>query len=145
MIKLADKKTIDDLVGLKGRKFIPVDVFRFSYRKFVRGATDYSAVRGLSKESMVFDAKVKRLEDNYGYLKALLTYAKENFATTSRVKQKEIYNAGIYLRAELETLMKGSHLSRQYSDKGRRIKVGEKPESYKNDGNYIHMVPATKK
>ena len=140
MVKLAGKKTIDDLAEPGKNKFFPIDVFRFCYDEYVKNATDYSAFSGLSKQGMIFDAKVKRLEESYGYLKALLGYAKEKFDTTSRVKQKEIVKAGQYIKKELESLMNGSHLSRPYANGG-RIEVGEKPEPYKENGNYVHMVP----
>lgn len=144
MIKLV--KTIDNFVGLNGKQFFPIDVFRFCYDEFVEKATDYSAFMGLSKQSMIFDAKAKKLEDGIEYIKALLMYAKESFSTNGRVKQQEIAKAGQYLEKELSDLMSKSTFSRTYRCNGKhKDTAGErKPESYKAHGNYIHMVPVSK-
>jgi hypothetical protein len=139
-------KTIDNSVGLNGKQFFPIDVFRFCYDEFVEKATDYSAFMGLSKQSMIFDAKAKKLEEGIGYIKALLMYAKENFSTNGAKIQVQMAKAEQYLEKELSDLMSESTFSCTYRcNGGHKNTAGErKPESYKAHGNYIHMVPVSK-
>ena len=111
----------------------------FDVNDFLRKATDYSAFSMLSKGCMRFDAKLRRIDESINYLKRLGAYAAKmnGKAIEARISIKE---AEEVLKLDRNSTLKNSHYELMYR-KSRPAMSGQKPESYKACGNYIHWLP----